>query len=283
MDSIRAKKQLGQHFLIDENIAESIVDAIFVKQNPAKGNILEIGPGMGVLTKYLLNKQSFLRTQKSNLNFTVVEIDREAVAYLKQHYSDLSIIEGDFLKMDLETKDFLMCGNTEVNNSDTDRTEQSISIIGNFPYNISSQILFKVLENKELILCVVGMFQKEVAVRIASKPGNKDYGILSVLLQAFYDIEYLFSVDEDRFNPPPKVKSGVIRLIRNNVEKLDCDEQNFVKVVKTAFNQRRKTLRNALSVLVSDKQLLADDIFNKRAEQLGVNDFVYICRKLSNR
>ncbi|MDR2511672.1 MAG: 16S rRNA (adenine(1518)-N(6)/adenine(1519)-N(6))-dimethyltransferase RsmA [Bacteroidales bacterium] len=252
MNKVKAKKQLGQHFLIDENIAKNIVDAL-----PGNcENVLEIGPGMGVLTQFLCQMQMWEKLK-------VVEIDQESVAYLRAKYPNLDIIEADFLKLDLP-KTFGTLHST-------------FSIIGNFPYNISSQILFKVLENKNLIPCVVGMFQKEVAVRIASQPGNKDFGILSVLLQAFYDIEYLFSVDEDRFEPPPKVKSGVIRLIRNKVEKLDCDEQLFIKVVKTAFNQRRKTLRNALSSLVADKSLLSDDIFNKRAEQLWVEEFVEIC------
>jgi len=196
------------------------------------------------------------------LTLKVVEIDTESVTYLHEKYPELTVISDDFLKMDLSR---LFDGN--------------FAIIGNFPYNISSQILFKVLENRNAIPCVVGMFQKEVAERIAAKSGNKTYGILSVLLQAFYDIEYLFTVHEHVFSPPPKVKSAVIRLTRNSRQQLNCDEKQFFKVVKTAFNQRRKTLRNALSSLF-DKTLLTDPIFDKRAEQLTVEDFEGITRSL---
>jgi 16S rRNA (adenine1518-N6/adenine1519-N6)-dimethyltransferase len=206
---------------------------------------------MGVLTKYLC--------KNDKINLKVIEIDTESVLYLNRNFDDLCIIEGDFLRIDIDS---LFDGN--------------YAVIGNFPYNISSQILFRVLENRDKVPYLVGMFQKEVATRIASKSGNKDYGILSVLLQAFYDIEYLFTVDEHVFNPPPKVKSAVISMVWNNVQSLDCDEKKFITVVKTAFNQRRKTLRNALSSLVSDKQTLEDSIFNKRAEQLSVEDFVKI-------
>lgn len=251
MENVRAKKHLGQHFLKDEHIAQNIVDAI----PPEMEQVLEIGPGMGVLTKYLsIDPQKILK---------VVEIDKESVAYLRAHYPELTIIEGDFLQMDL-----------------SGLFSDHYAVIGNFPYNISSQILFKVLENRQQIPVVVGMFQKEVAQRIAAPPGSKTYGILSVLLQAYYDIEYLFTVHEHAFNPPPKVKSGVIRLKRNQTLYLDCDESLFFKVVKTAFNQRRKTLRNALSVMVPDKSVLSGSLFDKRAEQLGVHDFVFITRLL---
>lgn len=250
--AVKAKKQLGQHFLRDESIAADIVDAL--PENPV--NVLEIGPGMGVLTKYLQPKRG--------KNLHVIEIDRESVEYLHAHYPELNVISDDFLRMDLN-KIFT----------------EPFAIIGNFPYNISSQILFKVLDYREQIPVVVGMFQKEVAERVASKPGNKAYGILSVLLQAFYDIEYLFTVHEHVFSPPPKVKSGVIRLTRNAVTQLDCDEKLFVKVVKAAFNQRRKTLRNGLrQTFEQHPEKLQDEIFNMRAEQLSVGDFVRITNML---
>ncbi len=247
MKDVRAKKHLGQHFLRDESIAENIAKALPVGIT----NVLEIGPGMGVLTKYLHQNPDFL--------LKVVEIDTESVAYLHNKYPELTVFSDDFLKMNL---DGLFDGN--------------FAVIGNFPYNISSQILFKVLEHRNAAPCVVGMFQKEVAERIAAKSGNKTYGILSVLLQAFYDIEYLFTVHEHVFSPPPKVKSAVIRLTRNSRQHLNCDEKQFFTVVKTAFNQRRKTLRNALSGIF-DKSLLTDPIFDKRAEQLTVEDFEQIC------
>jgi len=270
LENVRAKKHLGQHFLRDENIAQNIAKALSAgaglqpvpstgtdyKSAPAVTNVLEIGPGMGVLTKYLLQNPKIL--------LKVVEIDTESVAYLNKNYPDLTVISDDFLKMNLDN---LFDGN--------------FSIIGNFPYNISSQILFKMLEYRNDIPVLVGMFQKEVAERVASKHGNKTYGILSVLLQAFYDIEYLFTVHEHVFSPPPKVKSAVIRLTRNTRENLNCDEKLFFKVVKTAFNQRRKTLRNALSVIF-DKTLLTDSIFDKRAEQLTVEDFEKITSTFSS-
>ncbi len=249
---VRAKKFLGQHFLKDENIAQNIVDKISLQTK----NILEIGPGMGVLTKYLLNIPE--------INLKLVEIDTESVEFLYQKYPQLKgrIIEGDFLKLD------------------STFFEEHFTIIGNFPYNISSQILFKTFENRNNIPELVGMFQKEVAERVAAKPGKKDYGILSVLLSAFYDIEYLFTVDEHVFNPPPKVKSAVIRLRRNNTKSLDCGEEAFVKVVKTAFNQRRKTLRNALKPLNKPFDTSCEDLLSKRAEQLSVDDFVRITSSL---
>lgn len=247
MDRVRAKKHLGQHFLTDKNIAEKIAHSL-TGNNYNK--TIEIGPGMGVLTQYLL---------KMPHETWVAEIDTESVEYLKTHYPNLSprIIEGDFLKLNL-------------NNYFT----EPFAVIGNFPYNISSQILFKVLDFKENIPEVVGMFQKEVAERVASEKGNKTYGILSVLLQAYYNIEYLFTVHENVFNPPPKVKSGVIRLIRKENYSLDCNEKLFFRVVKTAFNQRRKTLRNALKTFNIEPEVSSAEIFNFRAEQLSVQQFV---------
>ena len=248
MQKVTPKKALGQHFLNDETVAENIV------QNVASTNthILEIGPGMGVLTKFLL--------QQKDKNFKVVEIDTESVVYLKHKYPELHIISGDFLKLNL-----------------SDYYTDTLTIIGNFPYNISSQILFKVLENKDMVTELVGMFQKEVAERIASKPGKKMYGILSVLLQAYYDIEYLFTVEEHLFTPPPQVKSGVIRMIRNPNKKLHCDETLFKNVVKTAFNQRRKTLRNSLKSFSFTEEYRDNPIFSLRPEQLSVGQFEEIC------
>ena len=255
MEKVRAKKFLGQHFLTDESIAEKIAHSLTGRSE----NLLEIGPGMGVLTKYLINDNRY--------NFKAIELDTESVEYLHSHYPTLSVIEGDFLRLDL--------GNlfSPINSP--------FSIIGNFPYNISSQILFRVFEQRNLVPEVVGMFQKEVAERVAAGPGSKTYGILSVLLSAFYDIEYLFTVHEHVFNPPPKVKSAVIRLTRNNVDHLDCDEKLFVQVVKTGFNQRRKTLRNALKPLNCNLDAIPEDLLAKRAEQLSVADFVNITTILS--
>lgn len=254
MDTVRAKKHLGQHFLKDENIARRIADSLTgeVKQ------VLEIGPGMGVLTKYLVDK--------SELYFCAIEIDTESVAYLNQHYPHLKVIEGDFLRLDASTL-----------------FQDSFAIIGNFPYNISSQILFKVYESRNMVPEVVGMFQKEVAERVAAKPGSKTYGILSVLLSAFYDIEYLFTVDEHVFNPPPKVKSAVIRLRRNQVSALECDEKLFSTIVKTGFNQRRKTMRNALKPLGRSLEAIPEELLSKRAEQLSVEDYIIITTQLSNQ
>jgi 16S rRNA (adenine1518-N6/adenine1519-N6)-dimethyltransferase len=253
MHEVRAKKQLGQHFLKDESIAERIVNSLQIIE-PTR--VLEVGPGTGVLTRYLI--------QNKLIDLKAVEIDQESVYYLRCHIPNLSIIEGDFLAMDLQT---LFDGNT-------------FYLIGNFPYNISSQIFFKSLLFKNQMPIIVGMLQKEVAERLASPPGNKRYGILSVLLQAYYSIEYLFTVSEQVFDPPPKVKSGVIRLRRNDVESLDCDEILFKTVVKTGFNQRRKTLRNALKSLIgefSTTHLLLD----KRAEQLDVASFVELTNWIS--
>lgn len=245
---VRPKKFLGQHFLNDQGIARRIVEGLTKSE---KSNVLEIGPGMGVLTKFLV--------QDKSIHLKVIEIDWDSVAYLKQHYPALSIIEGDFLELDLKQ----VFG-------------ESFSVIGNFPYNISSQIFFKVLEQRNMVDQVVCMLQKEVADRIAEPPGSKTYGILSVLLQAFYDIEYLFKVPPGVFTPPPKVMSAVIRLTRNKREKLDCDEALFFKVVKQGFNNRRKTLRNALKNLNLAAEFLTDPIFDLRAERLSVDEFVYI-------
>lgn len=249
-DYVKPKKYLGQHFLTDKSIARAIVDAI----DPSTKNLLEIGAGTGVLTQYILEKKL--------PDFKIIEIDKESVNYLLKNFEgiDQQITEGDFLHIKLE-----------------DLFTDNFSIIGNFPYNISNQILFKVYENRQQVTEVVGMFQKEVAERIAAKPGSKTYGILSALLQAYYDIEYLFTVNEDVFNPPPKVKSGVIRLIRNKVEKLDCNEALYKTVIKTAFNQRRKMVGNALKSMGA-KEWPAEhqDLLKKRAEQLGVSDFVLL-------
>lgn len=256
MHPVRAKKHLGQHFLNDASIARDIAECL--TGHGGYKRLLEIGPGTGVLTQHLLNDTRF--------DLYVAEIDTESVDYLKKNYTQLAgkIIEGDFLQMDLNA----------FNNG------QPIGIVGNFPYNISSQILFKVYDDKHLVTECAGMFQKEVAKRIASPPGNKDYGILSVLLQAYYDIEYLFDVPPHVFTPPPKVDSGVIRLVRNNVKKLDCDEKLFKTVVKLAFNQRRKMLRNGLSSLAKGRE---HRLFTQRAEQLSVAEFVEITNFLQEQ
>ena len=243
---IRPKKHLGQHFLHDENIARKIIGYL-----PDEAiNILEIGPGTGILTKYLLNNKKY--------NSFFLEIDPESVRFLYQTYPEIQkkLISADILNYDLTL------------------IPAPFTIIGNFPYNISTQILFKVIEYRKIIPEVIGMFQKEVAERIASPPGSKKYGILSVLLQAYYNIEYLFTVSENVFHPPPKVQSGLIRLRRNNVEKLECNENLFFRVVKTAFNQRRKTLRNALKSLNQPGSGAYPALLDKRAEQLSVADFV---------
>lgn len=253
MTEVKAKKFLGQHFLTDERIAERIVDSLSTETN----HVLEIGPGMGVLTKYLI--------KKDELDFHVVEIDRESVAYLHDHYPTLDVIEGDFLQYDL-----------------TSLFHDTFSIIGNFPYNISSQILFKVFDNRDRVSEVVGMFQKEVAERVTAGPGSKTYGILSVLLSAFYNTEYLFTVNENVFNPPPKVKSAVIRLRRNDVKSLECDEKLFVQVVKAGFNQRRKTLRNALRQLNLPLDRISEETLAKRAEQLSVAQFIEITKTIES-
>lgn len=250
---VKPKKHLGQHFLTDQNIAAKIANCLSNKYK----TVCEVGPGTGVLTKPLLKNQSIEK-------LILVEIDSESVDYLKHHFSDerINILETDFLRFDLQQV-----------------SDKPFALIGNFPYNISSQIFFKVLENRELIPEAVGMIQKEVAERIASPPGNKTYGILSVLLQAWFDIEYCFTVSENVFFPPPKVKSAVIRLQRNKTTKLDCDEKLFFTVVKTGFNHRRKTLRNALKPLLMDNKI-DHPLFSKRAEQLGVSEFVELTNLL---
>ena len=263
--SVRPKKFLGQHFLTDLSIASRIADTV----DACPGlPVLEVGPGMGVMTQFLVRKPRELK---------VVEIDDESVTYLRRNFPELeeSIIEDDFLKMHLE------------------RTfgGRPFVLTGNYPYNISSQIFFRMLDYKELIPCCTGMIQKEVAERMAAGPGSKTYGILSVLVQAWYDVEYLFTVEPGVFNPPPKVRSAVIRLTRNTTTSLDCDEKLFRRLVKTTFNQRRKTLRNNIRPLLSQltaergaqpcfEQLLADPVMQKRPEQLGIEDFIALTRKL---
>lgn len=252
MQQVKAKKALGQHFLTDLTVAQRIADTVSEYQGTP---VLEVGPGMGVLTQYLLQAQH---------NLTVVELDSESVDYLKAMYpTELAdrIVAADFLQLDL--KQTLGDG--------------KMVIIGNYPYNISSQIFFKVLDYKDQVVCCSGMLQREVAERIAAAPGSKTYGILSVLLQAWYDIEYLFTVDENVFNPPPKVKSGVIKLVRNNVTDLGCNERLFKTVVKTAFGMRRKMLRGSLkSLFPAGSPTLSTDLFTKRPEQLSVQQFVDI-------
>ncbi|MBQ1986687.1 MAG: 16S rRNA (adenine(1518)-N(6)/adenine(1519)-N(6))-dimethyltransferase RsmA [Muribaculaceae bacterium] len=249
MQQVKAKKNLGQHFLTDLSVAQRIADTLLdYRETP----VLEIGPGMGVLTQYLIADGHDLK---------VVELDTESVEYLNEHYPELDgrIISADFLKLNL----------TEIFG------DREFCVIGNYPYNISSQILFKILDYKDQVPCCSGMFQREVAQRVAALPGSKTYGILSVLLQAWYDIEYLFTVPEHVFNPPPKVKSGVIKLTRNSVTDLGCDEKLFKTVVKTSFGQRRKTLRNSLrSMVQNDAEVLQNPIFAMRPEQLSVAQFI---------
>jgi len=248
MRKVKAKKHLGQHFLKDLSIAEDIVNQLTIKKN----TILEIGPGMGILTQFLITE---------NIDLHVIEIDKESVFYLRLHYPELKIIEGDFLKLNLNT------------------FENNISIIGNFPYNISSQILFKAFDNRDKVTEVVGMFQKEVAERIVSVKGKKK-GILSVLLQAFYDIEYCFTVNEHLFDPAPKVKSGVLKMKRNNRKNLGCDEKIFIKIVKAGYNQRRKTLRNALKSFTLNLNDEIEILLQKRAEQLNVEEFIFLTKNV---
>ncbi len=253
---VKAKKFLGQHFLIDETIAQDIADALTLKNYK---KVLEIGPGMGVLTKYLLKKP---------VTTYVIEIDGESVEYLQANYLNLAprIIEKDFLKYNLN----------EVFNN------ESFAIVGNFPYNISTQIVFKTLEMRDQIPEFSGMFQKEVAQRICSKEGSKVYGILSVLTQAFYHAEYLFTVPPNVFNPPPKVDSGVLRLTRKENNQLPCSEKLFFRVVKAAFQQRRKTLRNSLKTFNLSDNIREDVIFNKRPEQLNVQQFIDLTLLIEN-
>ncbi len=254
--SVKAKKHLGQHFLKDENIAKKIADTLSLQ---GYDHVLEIGPGMGVLTKYLLQK---------DITTHVIEIDTESVEYLKNNYLSLAdrVIEQDFLKYDLNQ---VFKG-------------EPFAIIGNYPYNISSQIVFKTLHMRDQIPEFSGMFQKEVAQRICEKEGSKTYGILSVLTQAFYDAEYVFTVPPSVFNPPPKVDSGVLKLTRKSNYTLPCDEKLFFKVVKQGFQQRRKTLRNSLKTLNLSDNLKANTIFGKRPEQLSVQEFIQLTQLIEN-
>jgi 16S rRNA (adenine1518-N6/adenine1519-N6)-dimethyltransferase len=252
--NIRPKKSLGQHFLKDLSVAERIAEVL---PESLGIPVLEIGPGAGVLTQFLLKKKRQL---------IVVEIDKESVIYLNEHYPELQgqIIEADFLKLDLNV---LFLG--------------QFAVIGNYPYNISSQILFKILDYKDKIPFCAGMFQKEVAERLAARPGKKAYGIITVLLQVWYDIEYLFTVEPEVFDPPPKVKSAVVRIIRNKRTELGCDEILFKTVVKSAFNQRRKILRNSLKSLLGESNAIsALPVFDKRPEQLSVEEFIDLTKKL---
>lgn len=246
--SVRAKKHLGQHFLTDENIAKNIVEGLSYENY---NNVMEVGPGMGVLTKYLLEKGQ---------NIYLAEIDTESIDYLKKNYAKTNeeTFVGDFLKQDFSFID-----------------GEEIAIIGNFPYNISSQILFKIIDHYEIIPEMVGMFQKEVAERTAAVPRTKDYGILSVLVQAYYDVKYLFTVHENVFNPPPKVKSGVIKLTRNPKEGLAGNEVLFKQIVKAGFGQRRKKLSNSWKVLNIPEALKTHEFLDKRAEELSVEDFIH--------
>ncbi len=255
---VRAKKHLGQHFLTDKNIASKIVEALRPEGKFSK--VLEVGPGMGILSDFLL--------QHTDYETSLIDLDTESYEFLNNKYPQLGsrLINGDFLELDF-SKLF----------------DNQVAVIGNFPYNISSQILFKILDNRQQIPQVVGMFQKEVAERCTATPGSKDYGILSVFVQAYYQVEYLFTVKAGVFNPPPKVLSAVIRLTRNQTTELNCDEAFFWKVVKAGFNQRRKTLRNALSVLVPKDKMGDDPVFELRAERLSVEDFVNLTNLLKGK
>jgi 16S rRNA (adenine1518-N6/adenine1519-N6)-dimethyltransferase len=256
MSLVKAKKHLGQHFLTDKNIAAKIVNGLI--HTDQYHQVLEVGPGMGILSDILL--------ERTDLETYMIDIDVESYHFLQEKYPQLGsrLINGDFLKLDLAT---VFPG--------------KFAIIGNFPYNISSQILFKVLEHRDHVVEMVGMFQKEVAERCASKSGTKEYGILSVLIQAYYDIEYLFTVKPGTFNPPPKVNSGVIRLSRNKTAQLPCDEKLFWRTVKGGFNQRRKTLRNSLSGTIPKDKMDNHPFFDKRAEQLSVEDFIHLTQHLT--
>lgn len=258
MSSVRAKKHLGQHFLTDKHTAAKIVGAL----RPSLGYrvVLEVGPGMGILSDALLQNEAY--------ETWMIDVDTESIHYLRDHYPQIGdrLLHGDFLQLEVAT-----------------HFPGPLAIIGNFPYNISSQILFKVLEERTRVIEVVGMFQKEVAERCAAQPGGKAYGILSVLVQAYYQVEYLFTVKAGAFHPPPKVLSGVIRLTRNAVPKLDCDEQLFWRVVKTAFNQRRKTLRNALASIIPKSQLGDHPFYELRAERLSVADFIQLTTTIAEK
>lgn len=262
---VKAKKHLGQHFLKDEKVAQDIADTLSLN---GYSNVIEIGPGTGVLTKYLLMR---------DLDLVAMDLDEESIVYLNHSFplehpkileknNKFKVLEADFLKYDLQQ----LYGN------------EQFAITGNFPYNISSQIVFKMLELKEQVPEFSGMFQKEVAQRICEKEGSKAYGILSVLVQAFYNAEYLFTVHPQVFDPPPKVQSGVLRLTRKKDFKIDCDEKLFARVVKTAFNQRRKTLRNSLKSFNLSDNIKEDSIFDRRPEQMAVNDFIAITKTIAN-
>ena len=251
--NVKPKKYLGQHFLIDDKISERISEAI---SKTTKVNLLEIGPGTGALTKFLLHE---------NIDLISYEIDEESKTYLKNEYPTLKVLNKDILKTDW-TKIF----------------KGNYSVTGNFPYNISSQILFKIYENRTKIDEMVGMFQKEVAERVCSGPGTKRYGILSVLIQAFYNVEYLFTVNEEVFNPPPKIKSGVIKITRNNIIELDCDEKLFFRVVKAIFNQRRKMARNSLKSILGDKKI-NHVLLTKRPEELSIENFIEITKIIESK
>ncbi len=255
MAKVKPKKHLGQHFLKDTGIALKIVESL--THHKSYKNVVEVGPGMGVLTQYLI--------KKDDIDLTIIDIDQESIDYLKKEFPSLknNTILGDFLKFDWQSQ-----------------FNEPFAIIGNFPYNISSQIFFSVLDMRSSVHELVGMVQKEVAQRIASPPGNKTYGKLSVLLQAYYDVEYLFTVGPEVFNPPPKVNSAVIRLKRNETKQLDCDETLFFRVVKQGFQNRRKTLRNALKPLALPASINEDALLNLRAEQLDVANFVLLTNKI---
>lgn len=254
---MKAKKSYGQHFLHREDLAEQIANSLI--RTDEYQQVLEVGPGQGMLTKYLIGKA---------YDLTVVEADRDMVAYLQKHYPDLSsqIISEDFLK--IKPEDFL--------------GEEPFAIIGNFPYNISSQILFKMLDYKDQVPELVGMFQKEVAERVVAEPGSKIYGVISILIQAWYEGEYLFEVDKSAFNPPPKVQSAVIRLHRRKENILDCDEKLFRRIVKQTFSQRRKMLRNTMKSFVKDHPMLQEAFFQQRPERLSVTDFIELTKRVQS-
>ncbi|MFD1769704.1 16S rRNA (adenine(1518)-N(6)/adenine(1519)-N(6))-dimethyltransferase RsmA [Sphingobacterium suaedae] len=256
MSTVRAKKHLGQHFLNDKGAAKKIVEAL----DPALGfqQVLEVGPGMGVLSDFLLQKEEY--------ETWLIDVDDESIAYLADKYPQLEhrLIHGDFLTLDFGS-----------------HFGEKLAIIGNFPYNISSQILFKILDERHRVVQMTGMFQKEVAERCVAKPGSKEYGILSVFLQAYYDVQYLFTVKAGAFSPPPKVLSGVMKMTRNGREQLDCDEKLFWRIVKAAFNQRRKTLRNALSAIVPKEKMSDNPLYELRAERLTVANFEKLTREIS--
>ena len=247
---VKPKKYLGQHFLLDDSVSHRISESLCIKK---KLNLLEIGPGTGALTKFLLQE---------NIQLVTYELDQESIQYLNQNFPNLKVYNQDILSVKWKTL-----------------FNDNFSVTGNFPYNISSQILFKIYENRDRVDQMVGMFQKEVAERVCSSNGTKKYGILSVLIQAFYDVEYLLTVNEDAFNPPPKVKSGVINIMRNNIKKLDCDEELFFKIVKAVFNQRRKMARNSLKAMIGEKKI-DHPLLTKRPEQLSVANFIELTKLL---